>query len=689
MEHPKKLGRYEIVDVLGDGAMGVVYRGFDPGIRRTVALKTIRSVHDDEAAAMLVTRFRNEAQAAGRLNHPGIVSVYDFGDDDGTLYIAMEFVEGQTLAQCLARGVQFRNEEIVGLMSQLLDALHHAHEAGVLHRDIKPANVILGPNGRLKIADFGIARIDSITLTKVNIKVGTPAYMAPEQFTDEHPIDRRVDIYAAGVMLYVLLTGRPPFSGTPEQVMFKVVNESPLAPSQLESVNRPGFYDELLAVALAKQPQDRFATALDFKVALESAIGAPVDITIWGSTVSNLAQGSEAASAAALEAGGGAAARPTVLIIDDTPANLSVLTEVLRDEYRTLVATSGQRGLEIATSDVQPDLILLDVVMPQMTGYEVCERLKRNAATRDIPVIFVSAQHEVDDETRGLDLGGVDFLAKPISPPIVKSRVRTHLTLHRQRRRLQWAVHRLESQATELESWNRLLEQRVAEQVEQVEKLQRLRRFFSPSVADLILAGASDDPLRHHRSEIAVAFIDLRGFTEFTETADPEEVMGVLAEFHKAMGEVIVEHNGTLERFAGDGLMVFFNDPVPVPEPALAAVRMALKMQERFASLSRAWHKRGYMLEMGVGITYGYATIGAIGFEGRRDYGAIGTVTNLAARLCAEALGGQILVSQRVFAQVVEHTHCEPAGELQLRGFARPVPAFNVLRANTATLAAK
>ena len=694
MEHPKKLGKYEILDVLGEGAMGIVYRGFDPGIRRTVALKTIRVPHEDESmVAELAARFRNEARAAGRLNHPGIVNVYDYGEEGGTAYIAMEFVEGQTLAQYLAQKVRFKEDDIVGLMSQLLDALHHAHEAGVCHRDVKPANIILRPHGQLKVADFGIARLDAGTLTRMMPEMGTmgtPAYMAPEQFTDAHPVDRRVDVYAAGVTLYLLLTGRLPFIGSTEQLMYKVVHTSAPPPSTMPGVTCPSYYDELLAVAMAKAPQDRFANAIEFKRAVERAFenasGKPADPIAWGQTIVDalitqpgtrkLVPGAEDGSAALKVV---PAARHTVLIVDDTPANLALLSEVLRDDYRTLVATSGERALQIVAAGDAPDLILLDVVMPQLSGYEVCARLKQNPDTRDIPVIFVSAQHEVEDETRGLELGGVDFLAKPISPAIVKARVRTHLLLSRQRRQLQRAVHQLEAQAGELAAWNLLLEQRVAEQVTQVNKLQRLRRYFSPSVADLILGGASDDPLRHHRTEIVVAFLDLRGFTAFTESSDPEEVMGVLGEFHAAMGAVIVAHNGTLERFAGDGLMVFINDPMPVPEPALAGVRMALEMRERFDVLLQSWTRRGYTLEMGIGIAQGFATIGAIGFEGRRDYGAIGNVTNLAARLCGEARGGQTLVSQKVFSQVAALVRCEAIGELQLKGFARPVPAFNVL----------
>ncbi len=368
----------------------------------------------------------------------------------------------------------------------------------------------------------------------------------------------------------------------------------------------------------------------------------------------------------------------SVLIVDDTPGNIALLSEVLRDEYRTRVATSGERALQIAFSTNPPDLILLDVMMPGMTGYEVCQRLKQDPKTRHIPVIFVSALNEVDDETKGLALGGVDYVTKPISPPIVLARVRTHLVVYQQNRQLERAVQQLEAQAALLANWNRSLEQRVADQVEQVNRLGRLRRFFSPSVADLILSGATDDPLRHHRSEIAVVFLDLRGFTAFTETADPEEVMGVLSEYHAVMGAVIAQHNGTLERFSGDGIMVFFNDPLPVANAAAAAVNMSLDMQQRVQSLAEGWRRRGYALEMGIGIAQGFATIGGIGFEGRRDYGAIGNVTNLAARLCGEAKGGQILISQRVLGNVAELVVTEAIGEMALKGFSRPVNVFQV-----------
>jgi class 3 adenylate cyclase/putative methionine-R-sulfoxide reductase with GAF domain len=218
-----------------------------------------------------------------------------------------------------------------------------------------------------------------------------------------------------------------------------------------------------------------------------------------------------------------------------------------------------------------------------------------------------------------------------------------------------------------------------ARMYQMVEQLSRLKRFFSPQLAEMILTGGAADPLKTHRREITVVFLDLRGFTSFAEQVEPEEVMGVLREYHADMGKLILEHEGTLERFTGDGMMIFFNDPVPVPNPAERALRMALAMRERVQELSKRWRRRGYDLALGIGIAQGYATIGAIGFEGRWDYGAIGTVTNLAARLCGEAKGEQILVSLRVAGELEELMEAEEVGPLTLKGFQKPVPAFSVV----------
>ena len=355
-----------------------------------------------------------------------------------------------------------------------------------------------------------------------------------------------------------------------------------------------------------------------------------------------------------------------ILVVDDTPMNVKLLEGVLTGHgYAVITAPSGAVALERIREE-RPDLVLLDVVMPEMSGYEVCRRLRAEEATRLLPVVMVTALDPATERVKGIEVGADDFLTKPINQPELLARVRSLLRIR--------ALH------GELEELNRTLEQRVRDQVAQLERLGRLRRFFSPQLADLIVAGDTEDPLKSHRREITVVFLDLRGFTAFAETAEPEEVMTVLREYHAEMGRLIVVAEGTLERFAGDGMMIFFNDPVEVPDPAARAVRMAGAMRERIATLTGAWRKRGFDLDFGVGIAQGYATIGAVGFEGRLDYGAIGTVTNLASRLCGEAKPGQILLSQRVAGGVEEIAEVEAVGELTLKGFQRPVKAFNVVR---------
>ena len=371
--------------------------------------------------------------------------------------------------------------------------------------------------------------------------------------------------------------------------------------------------------------------------------------------------------------------KPTILIVDDTPANLTLLSDVLKSSYRIKAAVNGEKALTLASSGDPPDLILLDVMMPGIDGYEVCRRLKADPATRNIPIIFVTAMSEVENETRGLEIGGVDYITKPINAPIVMARIKAHLALYTQAREMERLIAKLEAQATELSEWNRTLEQRVAEGVNQLERLARLKRFLAPAVVDLLLSGSVEDPLKSHRREIAAVFLDLRDFTAFTETSAPEDVMGIIREYHEAMGELVMAHGGTLERFAGDGIMIFFNDPVLIDNPAGKAVEMAIAMQLRFAKLAQEWHRRGCEIALGIGISHGFATIGAIGFDGRRDYGAIGTVPNLAARLCGEAAGGQILISQRVQGFVADFARTEPIGELSLKGFHHPIMAYAVL----------
>ena len=359
-----------------------------------------------------------------------------------------------------------------------------------------------------------------------------------------------------------------------------------------------------------------------------------------------------------------------ILVVDDVERNVKLLADVLTAKgYDVITGDCGAEALRRARED-KPDLLLLDVMMPGMSGYEVCETIRSEPALRMLPVVLVTAL-DPSERVKGLDCGADDFITKPINQQELLARVRSLL-------RIKSLYDEVQAQRTELEDWNRTLERRVADGVAELERLSRLKRFFSPQVAELIVGGATEDPLRSHRSEITVVFLDLRGYTAFTETADPEDVMGVLREYHAAMGRLIVEYQGTLERFAGDSIMIFFNDPVPLPNPAHQAVRMALDMQQEFARLAAGWAKNGYDLNMGIGVAQGYATLGAIGFEGRLDYGAIGTVCSLAARLCAQAKGGQTLLSKRVFAHVEDAVIAEAVGELTLKGFHRPVPAFSV-----------
>jgi adenylate cyclase len=353
-----------------------------------------------------------------------------------------------------------------------------------------------------------------------------------------------------------------------------------------------------------------------------------------------------------------------ILVVDDTAVNVKLLADLLAAKgYEVATAASGKEALDKIEAD-PPDIVLLDVMMPGMTGYDVCKKLRENRATEMLPVVMVTALDPGQERVKGIEAGADDFLTKPINQPELLARVRSLLR-----------VKALHDELTEL---NRTLEARVVTQVAQLENLSRLKRFFSPQLAEAILTGGAEDPLKSHRREITVVFCDLRGFTAFAEIAEPEEVMAVLREYHAEMGKLIIEHEGTLERFTGDGMMIFFNDPVVVENPSERAVRMAVAMRQRASELAVRWRKLGHDLDFGVGIAQGYATIGAIGFEGRMDYGAIGSVTNLASRLCAEARPGQILIARRVFAAVEDLIDATPLGELTLKGFSRPIPTYEV-----------
>jgi class 3 adenylate cyclase len=362
-----------------------------------------------------------------------------------------------------------------------------------------------------------------------------------------------------------------------------------------------------------------------------------------------------------------------ILVADDTPANVRMLEMRLQHHgYEVLVARDGEEALALARAS-HPDLILLDIMMPKLDGIAVCRRLKGDPEFPFTPIIMVTAMADSKDVVAGFEAGGDDYLTKPVDQQALVARVRSMLRIK--------ALHdTVQAQAQELARWNATLEERVVRQVAELERMGRLKRFFSPQLAELIVRGDADDPLASHRREVAVVFIDLRGFTAFAETAEPEEVMAVLREYHARMGELVLASEGTLERFTGDGMMIFFNDPVLVPDAVERALRMTMAMREAMEKMAARWRRRGHELHVGMGVAHGYATIGAIGFEGRLDYGAIGTVTNLASRLCAEAAAGQILISQSVYAWAADLVDAEPVGELALKGFQRPVPAFAVRR---------
>ncbi len=359
-----------------------------------------------------------------------------------------------------------------------------------------------------------------------------------------------------------------------------------------------------------------------------------------------------------------------ILAVDDIPQNLRLLEAVLvPNGYQVVTALTGEEAL-LKTLTEKPDLVLLDIMLPGIDGYEVCRRLRADPLTSFLPVVMVTASG-LPEKVKAIEAGADDFIAKPFDQPELLARVKSLL-------RVKTYHDESERQKVELAEWNRTLEQRVQEQVDELGRLGRLRRFLSPQIAELVMSTGGDALLDGHRREITVVFADLRGFTAFSETAEPEEALGVLRAYQAAMGEVIFRHEGTVEHFAGDGIMVFFNDPVEIPEPQLQATRMAVAMQERFAELEAGWRKRGHDLGLGIGVAVGFATLGRIGFEGRFDYGAIGMVVIQGSRLSAAAKAGEILVTRRVHAAIEDRVQVESAGDLELKGFHQPVPAYRV-----------
>jgi class 3 adenylate cyclase len=360
-----------------------------------------------------------------------------------------------------------------------------------------------------------------------------------------------------------------------------------------------------------------------------------------------------------------------VLVVDDTPANVKLLADLLGVKgYAVCTAVNGEEALAKVASEA-PDLVLLDVMMPGLSGYDVCRRLREHPDTALLPVVLVTSLDPQQERVKGIEAGADDFLSKPINQPELFARVKSLL-------RVKSLQDQVRHQADDIKAWNAKLEQRVTEQVAQLERLGRLKNFFSPQLAEAIVAGG-EDLLKTHRREVTVVFTDLRGFTSFTDSSEPEEVMEVLNAYHALLGRIIFAHGGTLEHFAGDGIMIFFNDPLPMPQPAHAAARMALAMQKEYLPLAEGWRTRGFELGLGIGIATGYATLGAIGFEGRWDYAAIGSVTNLAARLCGEAKAGEILLERKALARLEGAARTEAVGELTLKGFNKPISALRLL----------
>ena len=369
-----------------------------------------------------------------------------------------------------------------------------------------------------------------------------------------------------------------------------------------------------------------------------------------------------------------------ILAVDDIPTNLDILRMRLESHgYEVVTAADGEEAL-VRLSEHKPDLVLLDIMMPKLDGIAVLKQMKKLAGDDFLPVILVTAKADTRDMIAGLEAGGDDYLTKPFEQSALLARVRSLLRVKQLHDEVHGQTALLREQSQQLADLNRTLEQRVAEQVSEIERIKRLERFLAPQLVQMI--ASSDNPdgvLASHRREITVIFCDLRGFTAFTDTSEPEEVMAVLREYHHSLGELIFEYEGTLDRFIGDGIMIVFNDPIPFDDHTARAVRLSIAMRARAAELSTTWTSRGHNLGFGVGIASGYATLGQVGFEKRREYTAIGRVTNLAARLCGEATAGQIVIAGGVFNTVKSYVQATPLRELNVKGFNRPVQAYEVM----------
>jgi len=376
-----------------------------------------------------------------------------------------------------------------------------------------------------------------------------------------------------------------------------------------------------------------------------------------------------------------------ILIVDDDRMNRMLLSRTLeRDGHTTASAESGEQALKML-GQAPYDVVLLDVVMPEMDGFEVLARVKGDPQTRHLPVIMISAVDDMAEIVQGIQNGAEDYLPKPFDAVLLSARIRASLARKR--------LHDLEMQyraeirehALTLEQLNRELTRRVQEQVDELNRLNRLRRFLSPQLAELVVSAGEESLLEPHRREISVLFCDLQGFTSFSEISAPEQVVSVLGEFHENFGALVRAFNATVGFFAGDGLMVFFNDPIPCPDPAARAMRMATALRTSMAGTLAGWRRREYDLDFRTGIAFGYATLGQMGFEGRNDYTAVGPVVNMAARLCDLGFGGGDILADQASYSAVEHlVHAEPLGLVNLKGFSRPRSVYRILEMHDETV---
>ena len=363
-----------------------------------------------------------------------------------------------------------------------------------------------------------------------------------------------------------------------------------------------------------------------------------------------------------------------ILVVDDNAMNVKLLSALLEGNgFAVSTAAGGVEALEKIQAN-KPDLVLLDVMMPDISGYTVCQRLRADEATSLLPIIMVTALDDLE-RVKAIEMGADDFLCKPINQAELFARVKSLLRINELQERL---VHKNE----ELKQLSETLAEQVQTQVAELEKLAGLKRFLPEQVANKMFRDGGKSLFEPHRAEISVVFIDLRGFTSLVDSAEPEEVMKILSAYHGEMGRLISKHNGTLEHFAGDGIMIFFNDPIPCEAQSDVAIQLAADMQLAFIDLQASWKKMGFQLGFGVGIARGYATLGMMGCEGRFDYAAIGSVCNLSARLCDAAADGEILLDIKTYSNLSQTEGVHPFKEMTPKGFARAIQIYKIDRAS-------